>query len=144
MRQSDKSRDMQSIASAQISNFKDYCSCENAEKYFSNLLHAWVGGEIIEMMQRPERQNVLQFHEELKSLVISILDDQLLSDQIAINFLLRFYEKWSNVTINEILKDLTDSFFMSDIANDKDSRCGGYEFLKKLNNLLLPKLEIVT
>jgi hypothetical protein len=127
---------------AKISEFKKLYTYDHVEAQLSDLLYTWVSGDIITTSSKIERENTLQLFNELKSLMKFLLDDQLLSDEIINHYLLSFYDNWSLTNIKDKIRILTDSFILSDLADDKNKRSNVFDFLNQTNDLIFSNNQV--
>lgn len=142
MRNTKPGKETQVVSLAKISEFKKLYTYDHVEAQLSDLLYTWVSGDIITTSSKIERENTLQLFNELKSLMKFLLDDQLLSDEIINHYLLSFYDNWNLTNIKDKIKILTDSFILSDLADDKNKRSNVFDFLNQTNDLIFSNNQV--
>lgn len=137
MRNTNTSQETESVYLAKISEFKNLYPYEHVKEQINELLFAWIGSDFITTATKIERENTLLFLNELKSLMKVVLDDQLLSNEISTHYLIKFSDDWSLSSIKDKLKTFSESFILSDIADDKTKRSNVFDFLNQTSDFLL-------
>lgn len=142
MRNTNTSQETETVYLAKISEFKKLYPYEHVKEQINELLFAWIGSDFITTATKIERENTLLFLNELKSLMKVVLDDQLLSDEISTHYLMKFSDDWSLSSIKDKLKTFSESFILSDIADDKTKRANVFDFLNQTSDFLLENEQI--
>lgn len=142
MRNTNTSQETETVYLAKISEFKKLYPYEHVKEQINELLFAWIGSDFITTATKIERENTLLFLNELKSLMKVVLDDQLLSNEISTHYLMKFSDDWSLSSIKDKLKTFSESFILSDIADDKTKRSNVFDFLNQTGDFLLENEQI--
>lgn len=113
-----------------------YYEFQDVEKHLQNVLLAWIGSDFIENQNKVERENVFLFLSEFKILISSFFDVDKNQKENALQIIDNFFDSWTPDSINSILRQTKNSFICSDIADSKEMRIDGFEFLELIEDLL--------
>jgi hypothetical protein len=117
-------------------SFTSYYDLQDVEKHLQTVLYAWIGSETIENQQKATRENTFSFLTDFQLVLKSFFDDTSKSKEDVVKSIIDFFDNWSGHTTESLLKEIKASFVYSDLADSKEIRTDGFEFLELIEDLL--------
>lgn len=117
-------------------SFTSHYELQDVEKHLNTILFTWIGSDKIENQEKVLRENTFSFINDFQLVLKSFFQDSSHSNEKLASSVCVFLDNWNGETIYALLKDVKVSFVYSDIANSKDMRVDGFEFLELIEDLL--------
>ncbi len=118
------------------SDFTTAFDYPHVEKQINELIYAWVGSDLIEIMSKLDRENTIYFIGEFTSFLKSIFNKKEEQNIDYLQLVESFFDRWSFKRCKTVLGDLQNAFINSEIADNLETRSNVNMFLVEAENYL--------